>query len=46
MFCKTLIVQVLYKGDSFTLVFNFTLFGIVKEAAVYIGSHFKNSEIA
>lgn len=45
MFCNTLIVQVLL-DDSFTLNFDFTLVKVIKETAVYIKSHFKNSTAA
>lgn len=46
MFYNTLTVQVLLEDDSFNLSFDFTLFRVIKETAVYIESHFKNSTAA
>lgn len=45
-FCDTLIVQELLEEDSFTLSFDFTLFRVVKETAVYIESNFQKSTAA
>jgi len=46
MFCVPPVVQGLPENYSFTLSFDLALFRVVKETAVYVQSHFKNSTAA